>query len=126
MNVGKLVPKKKSFLRSRFTNKRTMATLFSKKPKSIFSISLQSSDSFEPPLTSALLDSIETNNLDSKGAKNKMGNQTKTYQLNGKFYSNISHLFSKKRRKKRDIPIITLKYLKEKLVLDANIHIKND
>ena len=123
MNVGKLVPKKKSFLRSKFTNKRN---LFRKKPKSIFSISLQSSDSFEPPVTSALLDSIEANNLDSKEAESKMGNEAKTYQLNGKFYSNISHLFSKKRRKKRDIPIITLKYLKEKLVLDVNIHIKNE
>ena len=125
MNIGKLVPKKKSFLRSKFTNKRNLATLFSQKPKSIFSISLQSSDSFEPPVTSALLGSIENKNSeDLEGTKNKMGNQEKTYQLNGKFYSNISHLFSKKRRKKRDIPIITLKYLKEKLVLDANIHIK--
>ena len=76
-------------------------------------------------MTSALLGSIEKNNSeDLEGAKIKMGNQEKTYQLNGKFYSNISHLFSKKRRKKRDVPIITLKYIKEKLVLNADIHIK--
>ena len=62
--------------------------------------------------------------MDTKGTETKMGSQEKTYQLNGKFYSNISHLFSKRRRKKRDVPIITLKYIKEKLVLDADIHIK--
>ena len=124
MNVGKLVPRKKNFLRSKFTNTRNLANLFNRKPKSIFSISLQSSESFEPPVTSALLDSIENNNLDTKGTETKMGSQEKTYQLNGKFYSNISHLFSKRRRKKRDVPIITLKYIKEKLVLDADIHIK--
>ena len=124
MNVGKLVPRKKNFLRSKFTNTRNLANLFNRKPKSIFSISLQSSEGFEPPVTSALLDSIENNNLDTKGTESKMGNQEKIYQLNGKFYSNISHLFSKRRRKKRDVPIITLKYIKEKLVLDADIHIK--
>ena len=124
MHVGKLVPRKKNFLRSKFTNTRNLANLFNRKPKSIFSISLQSSESFEPPVTSALLDSIENNNLDTKGTETKMGNQEKTYQLNGKFYSNISHLFSKRRRKRRDVPIITLKYIKEKLVLDADIHIK--
>ena len=125
MNVGKLVPRKKNFFRSKFTNTRKLANLLNRKPKSIFSISLQSSDSFEPPVTSALLGSIEKNNSeDLEGAKIKMGNQEKTYQLNGKFYSNISHLFSKKRRKKRDVPIITLKYIKEKLVLNADIHIK--
>ena len=124
MNVGKLFPRKKNFLRSKFTNTRNLANLFNRKPKSIFSISLQSSESFEPPVTSALLDSIENNHLDTKGTETKMGNQEKTYQLNGKFYSNISHLFSKRRRKKRDVPIITLKYIKEKLVLDADIHIK--
>ena len=117
-------PRKKNFLRSKFTNTRNLANLFNRKPKSIFSISLQSSESFEPPVTSALLDSIENNNLDTKGTETKMGSQEKTYQLNGKFYSNISHLFSKRRRKKRDVPIITLKYIKEKLVLDADIHIK--
>ena len=124
MNVGKLVPRKKNFFRSKFTNTRKLANLLNRKPKSIFSISLQSSESFEPPVSSALLDSIENNNLDTKGTETKMGNQEKTYQLNGKFYSNISHLFSKKRRKKRDVPIITLKYMKEKLVLNADIHIK--
>ena len=124
MNVGKIVPRKKNFLRSKFTNTRNLANLFNRKPKSIFSISLQSSESFEPPVTSALLDSIENNNLDTKGIETKMGNQEKIYQLNGKFYSNISHLFSKKRRRKRDVPIITLKYMKEKLVLNADIHIK--
>ena len=124
MNVGKIVPRKKNFLRSKFTNTRNLANLFNRKPKSIFSISLQSSESFEPPVTSALLDSIDNNNLDTKGIETKMGNQEKIYQLNGKFYSNISHLFSKKRRRKRDVPIITLKYMKEKLVLNADIHIK--
>ena len=124
MNVGKIVPRKKNFLRSKFTNTRNLANLFNRKPKSIFSISLQSSESFEPPVTSALLDSIDNNNLDTKGIETKMGNQEKIYQLNGKFYSNISHLFSKKRRRKRDVPIITLKYIKEKLVLNADIHIK--
>lgn len=63
MNVGKLVPRKKNFLRSKFTNTRNLANLFNRKPKSIFSISLQSSESFEPPVTSALLDSIENNNV---------------------------------------------------------------
>ena len=125
MNVGRLVPKKKNYFRSKFNNTRNLAALFSRKPKSIFSISLQSSESFEPPATSALLNSIENSNLDSKDTGNKMGSNEKTYQLNGKFYSNISHLFSKRRRKKRDFPIITLKYLKEKLVLNADIHIKN-
>ena len=126
INVGRLAPnKRRNYLKSKFGNKSNLATLFSKTKKSP-SISHQSTDSFEPPVTSALLDTFERQkSFESFGKESKTSSLLKTYQLNGKHYSNISHLFSKRKKKKRDFPTITLKYLKEKLILDAEIHINN-
>ena len=134
INVARLVPnKRKNYLRSKFSKKLDFACVFTRRPRSP-SVSDESAASPPtPPAVSALLHTAAQpgpGQLHRVAAKNVEEDEEDTSEMkshrNRQQFSNISNIFTKKTRKKRDVTKITLKYLKECLILDADIHISNN